>query len=203
MSIEIIMPQLDQTMTEGKVGRWLVKEGESVSKGTPIVEIETDKVVSELEAPTDGVVARIIASEGSKVPVKDVIAIIASKGETVQQNRNRVFPKNSVSAATTERIKTSPAAKKLAQQHGVELNQLRGSGPGGRIVLADVQRYIESSEGSLPTPTSERIKASPLSKRLAIEHGIDITTITGTGPGGRIVRDDVLAVVESKIPPTP
>jgi len=211
MPTEIIMPQLDQTMTEGKVGKWLVKEGESVSKGTPIVEIETDKVVNELEAPADGVLEKIMASEGIKVPVKGVIAIIASQGEKIQQNRNRVFRKNSVSATTTERIKVSPAARKIAQQHSIDLSQLRGSGPGGRIVIEDVQRYIDS-----PKLTPERIKASPLAKRLAVEHGIDLATIAGTGPGGRIVRDDVLKFVshakqqartparaEAKIPPAP
>jgi len=203
MPTEIIMPQLDQTMTEGKVGKWLVKEGESVSKGTPIVEIETDKVVNELEAPVDGVLSQIVALEGSKVPVKGVLAIIASQGETIKQNRNRVFQKNSVSATTTERIKSSPAAKKLAQQYGVDLNQLRGSGPGGRIVIEDVQRYIDNGRRDASIQTSERIKASPLAKRLAIEHGIDLATITGTGPGGRIVRDDVLKSVETKIPPAP
>ena len=201
MPTEIIMPQLDQTMTEGKVGKWLVKEGESISKGTPIVEIETDKVVNELEAPADGVLAQIIASEGSKVPVKGVIAIIASEGETIQKVEIKAAPSTKIRPEVvqpaTERIKASPAAQKLAQQHGVELNQLRGSGPGGRIVIEDVQRYIDSR-----TPPSKRIKASPLARRLAMEHGIDIATITGTGPGGRVVRDDVLKAIEAvKKPP--
>ncbi|HIE29309.1 TPA: 2-oxo acid dehydrogenase subunit E2 [Candidatus Poribacteria bacterium] len=207
MPTEIIMPQLDQTMTEGKVGKWLVKEGESVSKGTPIVEIETDKVVNELEAPADGVLAQIIASEGSKVPVKGVLAIIASQDEAIQQVGVKTAPTTKVRPEVVqpvaERIKASPAAKNLAQQHGIDLNQLRGSGPGGRIVIEDVQRYIDSSKRDFSTPTSERIKVSPLAKRLAIEHGIDLTTITGTGPGDRIIRDDVLKDVEAKIPPAP
>lgn len=201
MPTEIIMPQLDQTMTEGKVGKWLVKEGESVSKGTPIVEIETDKVVNELEAPADGVLAQIIASEGSKVPVKGVLAIIASQGETIQRVEIKAAPSTNfqpeVFQPVMERIKASPAAQKLAQQHGIDLNQLRGSGPGGRIVIEDVQRYINSGKSDFSIQTSERIKASPLAKRLAIEHGIDLATITGTGPGGRIVRDDVLKAVEA------
>ena len=195
MPTEIIMPQLDQTMTEGKVGKWLVKEGESVSKGTPIVEIETDKVVNELEAPADGVLAKIMASEGIKVPVKGVIAIIASQGEEIQRvevksaTSTKVQPE--VFQTMIERIKVSPAARKLAQQHSIDLSQLRGSGPGGRIVIEDVQRYIDS-----PKLTPERIKASPLAKRLAIEHGIDLVTVAGTGSGGRIVRDDVLKSIE-------
>ena len=201
MPTEIIMPQLDQTMTEGKVGKWLVKEGESISKGTSIVEIETDKVVNELEAPADGVLAQIIASEGSKVPVKGVLAIIASQGETIQRVEIKAAPSTNfqpeVFQPVMERIKASPAAQKLAQQHGIDLNQLRGSGPGGRIVIEDVQRYINSGKSDFSIQTSERIKASPLAKRLAIEHGIDLATITGTGPGGRIVRDDVLKAVEA------
>jgi pyruvate dehydrogenase E2 component (dihydrolipoamide acetyltransferase) len=229
MPTEIIMPQLDQTMTEGKVGKWLVKEGESVSKGTPIVEIETDKVVNELEAPVDGVLSQILVSEGSKVPVKGVLAIIASQGlpsnevkdETIRtflQSKDVIGIKATPSTKVRpeivqlveERSKASPAAKKLAQQYDVDLNQLRGSGPGGRIVIEDVQRYIDSIAPYLSMgrrdasiQTSERIKASPLAKRLAIEHGIDLATIAGTGPGGRIVRDDVLKSVEIKIPPAP
>ncbi|MBM3235268.1 2-oxo acid dehydrogenase subunit E2 [Candidatus Poribacteria bacterium] len=208
MPTEIIMPQLDQTMTEGKVGKWLVKEGESIAKGTPIVEIETDKVVNELEAPADGVLSQIVASEGSKVPVKGVLAIIVSPSETIRTSWESKDVMGIKAAPSTkvrpeivqlveERIKASPAANKLAQQYGVALNQLRGSGPGGRIVIEDVQRYLDSGRRDASLQTSERIKASPLAKRLALEHGIDLATIAGTGPDGRIVRDDVLKAVEA------
>ena len=214
MPTEIIMPQLDQTMTEGKVGKWLVKEGEVVSKGTPIVEIETDKVVNELEAPVDGVLAKILVPEGSKVPVKDVLAIIGSQNETIQQKVIQAEDVIEIKAAPSiksqpefpqpvaERIKASPAARNLVQQHRIDLSQLRGSGPGGRIVLEDVQRYIDSDKTD-SIPTSGRIKASPLARRLAIENGIDLATITGTGPAGRVVRDDLLKAIEAGVPSPP
>jgi len=211
-------------MTEGKIGKWLVKEGESVKKGAPIVEIETDKVVSELESPSDGVLARILVSENSKIPVKSILAIIVAPGETVDEmafesepatpsttpvsgepsfqisDRVRAAPV-SPSVDATERIIASPAAKQLAQEHNVDVSRLRGTGPGGRIVKDDVQKQIDSQ---LEQGVSERIKVSPLARRLAEEHGLDLSSITGTGPEGRIVRDDILkAAKEKAVAPPP
>lgn len=219
MPIEIKMPQLDQTMTEGKIGKWLVKEGENVKKGTPIVEIETDKVVSELESPSDGVLERILVSDNSKIPVKSVLAIISTPDETVGKieitpeiklalpsvatvRGEASVPISDPADGKTERIIASPAAKQLAGQHRVDLSKLRGTGPGGRIVQDDVQKYVDSQpEESIP----ERIKASPLARRLAQENGLDLSSIVGTGPEGRIVRDDVLKAAKEKAttpPPT-
>ena len=83
MAIELRMLQMDQTMTKGKIGKWLVKEGDTVTEGQPLLEIETDKVVHEQESPTDGVIAQLIAEEGTNVPVNAVLAIIGAPGEEV------------------------------------------------------------------------------------------------------------------------
>ena len=83
MAVELKMLQMDQTMTKGKIGKWLVKEGDTVTEGQPLLEIETDKVVHEQESPTDGVIAQILAEEGTNVPVNALLAVIGAPGEEV------------------------------------------------------------------------------------------------------------------------
>ena len=83
MAVELRMLQMDQTMTKGKIGKWLVKEGDTVTEGQPLLEIETDKVVHEQESPTDGVIAQILAEEGTDVPVNALLAVIGAPGEEV------------------------------------------------------------------------------------------------------------------------
>ncbi|MBI1924860.1 2-oxo acid dehydrogenase subunit E2, partial [Candidatus Poribacteria bacterium] len=218
MAVELTMPQMDQTMTTGKVGKWLVKEGDAVKQGDPVLEIETDKVVHELESPSNGNIAQLLVEEGRKVPVNAVLAIIAAPGEKVE--RRSVTPPAKAKAGKPESrraakpeiqrtsvavypspvptsVRASPASRSLAQQHNVDLTQVKGSGPVGRIVESDVQAYIDSLS---PEPAvSERLKASPLARRLAKEHGLDLTVIAGSGPGGRIVRDDVFKAAEAAV----
>ncbi len=213
MSIELRMLQMDQTMTKGKIGKWLVNEGDTVTEGQPLLEIETDKVVHEQESPADGIVAQLCAEEGSNVPVNALLAVIAAPGEkvervevntdtvseqpktdksakptTVQQTPKKTLPQTP--SQTTDRFKVSPAAQQLADKLNIDLNHVKPSGPGGRILESDIHRYIETRG---PSPSiSTRLKASPLARRLAKEFGLDLTTIDGSGPEGRVVRDDVL-----------
>ncbi len=210
MAVELRMLQMDQTMTKGKIGKWLVKEGDTVTEGQPLLEIETDKVVHEQESPTDGIIAQIVPEEGSNVPVNALLAIIAAPGEkverveadTVMEVQESDEPDQATTPTvstktppqrtpqTTKHIKASPAAKQLAEKLAIDLTQVKASGPGGRILESDIHRYIETR---VPTPTeSTRLKASPLARRLAKEFGLDLTSISGSGPDGRIVRDDVM-----------
>ena len=206
MAVELKMLQMDQTMTKGKIGKWLVKEGDTVTEGQPLLEIETDKVVHEQESPTDGVIAQILAEEGTNVPVNALLAVIGAPGEEVarveagtaveQQEPEQkepvrpAQPKATPSPTTTVAPKASPAARQLAEKLAIDLTEVTASGPGGRILEGDVQRYIDL-RGPAPTET-ERLKASPLARRLAKEHGVNLSAIAGSGPDGRIVRDDVL-----------
>ena len=201
MAIELRMLQMDQTMTKGKIGKWLVKEGDTVTEGQPLLEIETDKVVHEQESPTDGVIAQLLAEEGTNVPVNAVLAIIGAPGEEVarvetdasseqQVPVESTQPKKITSPTTTTDPKASPAARQLAEKLAIDLTQVTASGPGGRILEGDVQRYIDL-RGPAPSETT-RLKASPLARRLAKEQGVDLSLIAGSGPDGRIVRDDVL-----------
>lgn len=214
MAVELRMLQMDQTMTKGKIGKWLVKEGDTVTEGQPLLEIETDKVVHEQESPTDGIIAQILPEEGSNVPVNALLAVIAAPGEEVERVEADNVPEPQESdepeqATTTtssapiktqpttpasKNIKASPAAKQLAEKLTIDLTQVKASGPGGRILESDIHRYIETRG---PTSTeSTRLKASPLARRLAKEFGLDLASISGSGPNGRIVRDDVLQATD-------
>ncbi len=224
MAIELRMLQMDQTMTKGKIGKWLVKEGDTVTQGQPLLEIETDKVVHEQESPTDGVIAQLLAEEGTNVPVNALLAIIGAPGEEVarvaadtppdpvevdtppepQASVQPAQPKATPST-TTVAPKASPAARQLAEKLAIDLTEVKASGPGGRILESDVQRYIDL-RGPAPIEETTRLKASPLARRLAKEHGVDLISIVGSGPDGRIVRDDVLqasAAAEAPVIETP
>ena len=217
MAVELRMLQMDQTMTKGKIGKWLVKEGDTVTEGQPLLEIETDKVVHEQESPTDGVIAQLFAEEGANVPVNALLAIIGAPGEevarvevdTATEQQQEPEPEEPVQPAQpkatpstpTVAPKASPAARQLAEKLAIDLTEVSASGPGGRILEGDVQRYIDV-RGPAPTETA-RLKASPLARRLAKEHGVDLSSIAGSGPDGRIVRDDVLQVSASTTPEIP
>lgn len=211
---------MDQTMTKGKIGKWLVKEGDTITEGQPILEIETDKVVHEQESPCDGVIAQLFAEEGNDVPVNALLAIIAAPGEEIErvdvdtmpdqeqiddpvQSKSETSIQETIpqkSTPITDTFKASPAAKQLAQKLGIDLSIVKASGPGGRILESDIHRFIETRG---PTPTdSSRLKASPLARRLAKEFGLDLTTIDGSGPDGRVVRDDVLQANTAVTPQT-
>lgn len=221
MAVELRMLQMDQTMTKGKIGKWLVKEGDTVTEGQPLLEIETDKVVHEQESPTDGVIAQLVAAEGANVPVNAILAIIADPGEQVERveadappepdapAEPKVADSASVATASVE-LKVSPAARQLAEKLAIDLTQVKPSGPGGRILESDVQQYIEmrgpvATESSESSESSEspRLKASPLARRLAKEHGVDLQALVGSGPDGRVVRDDVLQAAETAAVETP
>ena len=211
MAIELRMLQMDQTMTKGKIGKWLVKEGDTVTEGQPLLEIETDKVVHEQESPTDGIIAQILAEEGTNVPVNAILAVIGAPGEEVarieadaaQEPQVQVKPEQPkpTPSPTGDAPKASPAARQLAEKLAINLTEVKPSGPGGRILESDVQRYIDL-RGPVPSIETTRLKASPLARRLAKEHGVDLTSIAGSGPDGRIVRDDVLQVA-STVPELP
>ena len=224
MAIELRMLQMDQTMTKGKIGKWLVKEGDTVTQGQPLLEIETDKVVHEQESPTDGVIAQLLAEEGANVPVNALLAIIGAPGEEVARVEADTIPEpvkvdttpepqtsvqpaqpRATPPATTVAPKASPAARQLAEKLAIDLTEVKASGPGGRILESDVQRYIDL-RGPAPIEETTRLKASPLARRLAKEHGVDLISIVGSGPDGRIVRDDVVqasAAAEAPVIETP
>lgn len=177
MPIDLLMTQLSPTMTEGRVARWLKKEGDELVSGEVMAEIETDKATMEMEVVDEGVLHRIIAAEGATVAVGAPIAVIAEDGEEVPADYQPVS-------------EAAPAAEAAVVETAVET-----SAP--VVASAAPVPAVEPVADSTVDP--KRIKASPLARRLARQKGINLAAITGTGPKGRITKGDVEKVAKRGI----
>jgi pyruvate dehydrogenase E2 component (dihydrolipoamide acetyltransferase) len=154
---QVVMPRLSLTMKTGTVVQWFKKEGETVQKGEPLVEVLSEKVTYDVEAPESGVLRKILAFEGTDVPVAEAIGLIAAPDEQIQETQVTVatreemitpaVPEKESIEKIEERVVASPAAKRLAREHGVDLSKVVGTGPEGRIVEDDVKRLIEAVAG--------------------------------------------------------
>jgi len=162
MAVNLTMPKNGMTMTEGVITRWFKQIGETIKKGEAIVEIVTDKITIELEAPASGVVTQILYPEGSTVPIYEVIAVIEGEKQNSQSAETPKMPEDSenypqpvkeVSGKKKQQqqnriIRATPLAKRIAKKHGIDLILVPGSGPEGRIKKEDVLRYIDSQKVS-------------------------------------------------------
>ncbi len=170
MAIQILMPALSPTMTEGTLARWLVAEGDNVSSGDVIAEIETDKATMEVEALDDGVIAKIMVSEATEnVAVNAVIALMTEEGESLSD---------------ADLASASAAPQKAAPASAPDVAPASSSAPAPSATSAP-QAPAQAGRNA------GRVFASPLARRIAAQNDIDITAITGTGPHGRIIRADV------------
>ncbi len=179
MAQVITMPKLSDTMEEGGVAEWFKKEGEMVAEGDLLLSIETDKATMEYASPEEGVLLKILVPPGKAVPLQTPIAIVGKKGEAIDnilsssqtaskiQSNERVETKDTatstpktlqeVAPATSERLKASPLAKKMAQAKGISLANIQGSGPGGRVVANDLKQQAKTTT----------LAAAPQAKELA------------------------------------
>ena len=180
MPTELKMPALSPTMEEGTLAKWLVKEGDEVKSGDILAEIETDKATMEFEAVDEGTIAKILVAEGTDgVKVGAPIAILAAEGEDV----SAAAPKADTAPAEAPKAAAAPTPK-----------------PDETPKAAPVQAPVETpaapaQPAAPPRAEGDRVKASPLARRLAEAQGVDLNALQGSGPGGRIVRADVDAAV--------
>jgi pyruvate dehydrogenase E2 component (dihydrolipoamide acetyltransferase) len=181
MAVSIVMPALEMAQETGKIISWLKKEGDSIAKGEALAEIETDKVVLEIEATADGVLAGVKASAGDVVPVGQTIAWIVAPGEqppveaattapaartmTEQPRPAAVVERGVVAQAVVEQSRVSPKARRMAQELGVDLSKVTGTGPGGTISGEDVQRAAESQKAA--PQTAEPAALSSIARLMA------------------------------------
>jgi pyruvate dehydrogenase E2 component (dihydrolipoamide acetyltransferase) len=191
---EIQMPKLSDTMTEGTLVSWKKKKGDEVSAGEVLAEIETDKATMEWESPEDGTLSEIYVEEGSKVNVGDKIAFIGGEGEDAPkkepEKKESESEKESKPQAETEipasaekkEIKTSPPQKKEKTEKGAE--------PKKPAEKKEAEATIDKGE-------AVRVKASPVARRVAAELGVDLASVKGTGPDGRVTETDVRAAAKS------
>jgi pyruvate dehydrogenase E2 component (dihydrolipoamide acetyltransferase) len=204
MPTNVIMPALELAQETGKILRWIKSPGDSVAKGEPLLEIETDKVTVEVEAPASGILRDVTAGVGEVVPVGKTIAVIVGAHEARTPTPGAPAPGGSAPGVSAplpvEPVKASPLARKLAEQHGVDLTRLKTAS--GRIEKADVLAYVEAQKApagngaaaAAPVAAAARlIAASPKARRLAAERGVDLRSLRGSGPGGAVIADDVAA----------
>src|SRR6266540_2352287 len=155
MATDVIMPALGVAQETGKVLRWLRKEGDAVEQGAPIMEIETDKVTVEVEAPASGTLAGIRAPEGTDVPVGEVVAVILAAGEDARASEHQARDGDGVPAPRARRRLASPKAKRIAAERGIDVTALTGSGPG---VAADLEA-VQAPAASPPVSSIWRLMA--------------------------------------------
>ncbi|MEO1730596.1 MAG: 2-oxo acid dehydrogenase subunit E2 [Pseudomonadota bacterium] len=225
MAIEIKMPALSPTMEEGTLAKWLVKPGDTVNSGDIMAEIETDKATMEFEAVDEGVLAQILIEEGTEnVAVGTVIAMLAEEGEDVGEVSAAPIspptptptvmeaapaPAPTPMTPATAPAKATPVAKRIAEANGIDLTQINGTGPGNKVIKADVENAMmgggaASVTGAFtPANQSVRIIASPLAKKLAADKGIAVGDVSGTGPGGRVIERDIASYVPAAKSETP
>ena len=175
MAISVVMPALEMAQETGKLISWLKKEGESVAKGEPLLEIETDKAVMEIESPGDGVLAGVKIEAGAEVPVGQTIAWIVRPGEAA--------PADEVATESGRKTTTVPAASAIS-------------------TAASANQSATSAQSAAPSATKP-VKISPKARRLASERGVNLADVRGSGAGGEILASDILAAVESQAAPSP
>jgi pyruvate dehydrogenase E2 component (dihydrolipoamide acetyltransferase) len=173
-------------MEEGTVAEWLVPDGSPVTTGQVVYRLETDKVETEVEAEGDGVLHQLVA-EGTTLEPGAVVGWLVAAGESAPGSDG------DGARAGRDRVTASPNARRVAAELGVDLASVTGTGPGGRIVAEDVEAAAALEVPAEPSVATEPAATSPLVRRLAESRGVDLATVTGTGPGGRITRDDVTA----------
>lgn len=206
---EIILPKLGQTMDEGTIIEWLKEEGDRVDRGEVIFTLESDKATLDVEAADKGFLRQILVPAGKTVPVLTVVGLLtktrnedlsgyqivgtdtASTVEAPKTQDSRPDNGGGRSPGTTkqerERIFASPRARRRAREEGVEISELSGTGPGGRIVEQDVLGYLAA-----------RPQATPVAQRLAAHEGVDLAGLDGNGPGGRITKADVELAIKAR-----
>ncbi|HEN7883763.1 TPA: dihydrolipoamide acetyltransferase [Streptococcus agalactiae] len=213
MAVEIIMPKLGVDMQEGEILEWKKQVGDVVNEGDVLLEIMSDKTNMEIEAEDSGVLLKITHGNGDVVPVTETIGYIGAEGEevteasssentSVEENATQVTSEPekveetsepSVPAATSgEKVRATPAARKLAREMSIDLALVSGTGANGRVHREDVENF----KGAQP-------RITPLARRIAEDQGVDIAEITGSGIRGKIVKNDVLAAMSPQVAEAP
>jgi len=190
---DVIMPALGMAQETGTLIQWLKKSGDAITKGEPLMEIETDKATVEIEAPATGVLSNITAQAGDVIPVGQRIALILAPGESESSapppsTPTSVSPQPTIT--TLKPVSATPIAARLAAEHNIDITQIKSNG--GQIRKEDVLAYLENQNKPIVTT---RILASPKAKRLAREHNIDLTQVHGTGPEGAILVSNLQSLL--------
>jgi pyruvate dehydrogenase E2 component (dihydrolipoyllysine-residue acetyltransferase) len=187
VAVEVKLPRLGQGMEAGTIVRWLKSEGDQIAKGEPLYELDTDKVTQEVEAEADGVLLKIVVPEG-EADVGTTVAVIGAEGEEVTVEAPSGGDGTGGNGSASE-----PAAPVEGEEGPAEAEPSGSGAQGVGAATPETEAETERSPASAAPPRAadERVKASPLARRIAREQGVDLTSVTGTGPEGRVVAEDV------------
>lgn len=185
MARELVMPVLGMNQDTGTLVRWLCQEGDRVQKGDAVMEIATDKITVEIEAPAAGVLSQIRAQEGEEIPVGQTVALIVAEGETAPARAKPARAEATAPPASRSTPAASPVARRLAEARGIDWRAVPTQGK--RIAKEDVEAYLAQRPGV----ASDRVLASPKARRLAREQGADLAQIRGSGPRGAVLAADL------------
>jgi len=215
MASKVIMPKQGLQMTEGTITRWIIKEGEKVEAEKPLFEMETDKLNIEITSPASGTLLKIVRQEGETVPITEIIAIIGEPGEDISEllkeaaggKKPEEAAKDDVpgqpeqsskkqgepikSGALVGRIFITPRARAAAEKEGLDISDIKGTGPEELIIERDVKAYIEKGAASL--------KATPLARKIASKNEIDLSDVGGTGSRGKITKADIEKAMAARL----
>jgi len=184
MATQVVMPKLSPTMEEGQLSRWLKKEGDKVSMGEPLAEIDTDKATMEMQALSNGVLRKILIQEGESAPLGQPIAIIGEPDEDI----SGLLTKTKAAAPPASSAETPPAKQPaVSAEPQKEKEAPAKSSPDGKQASA--------------APAGARMLVSPIAARMAAEAGINLTSLRGSGPGGRIIKRDIETAISGKKTP--
>ncbi|MCG3206624.1 MAG: Dihydrolipoyllysine-residue acetyltransferase component of pyruvate dehydrogenase complex [Anaerolineae bacterium] len=215
MAIEILMPKMSFVVEEATILEWLKQPGEAVTKGEPLLSVESEKATIDIESPGSGILGPELAPTGTTVPLTTVIGYILAPGE-VSPRLALLSGGIAPEAATAEAPKTievpeehkqeetprgpvraSPAAKRLAREKGIDLGSagIEGNGPNGRITEQDVSAYLEAK-----AEQQRSVRTTPVARKLASDLAVDLNTVQGSGAGGRITAEDVKSISTENAP---
>ena len=185
MATQVVMPKLSPTMEEGQVARWLKKEGDKVSMGEPIAEIDTDKATMEMQALSSGVLRKVLVQEGESAPLGQPIAIIGEPDEDI----SKLLKSEPTAAPAKEPVKQPT---KLPESEAAPAIEQKQPAPQAEVA-AEVQTDGRRAAGG-------RMLVSPIAARMAAESGVDLKSVQGSGPGGRIIKKDIEAAMKQPKP---
>jgi 2-oxoisovalerate dehydrogenase E2 component (dihydrolipoyl transacylase) len=189
VATRVTMPQLGESVTEGTIARWLKAEGDEIEKDEPLAEVDTDKVNAELPSPVAGKLEKLLVSEGTTVEVGTEIALVAADGEEASPTAEAQSREDVAAEAPTEEF---PAADTEAQPAATDGGEKQRALAEARTSDGDGRGTIESAE------TLRLRRSSPVVRRLAAEHDVDISEISGTGTGGRVTKKDIESYIEER-----
>jgi pyruvate dehydrogenase E2 component (dihydrolipoamide acetyltransferase) len=202
MATEVIIPALGVVVESAKIIRWLKREGDPVIKGEPLIEIESEKVSTEITAPISGILGPLLYPEGAEVPITKIVTVVLTKGESLPEwflREKEAAQKGAPASAgvsvswppagkISAPIKVAPAARKLAEKKGIDLSLIPPTGPHGTIMIKDVEAYLASDAKEA---VGKPLKATPVARKAAEVLRIPLEAVPGTGIQGRIMKEDV------------